>query len=141
MTEFLNAIQDHIKQKVTLCLIKNDQDYSANLDLLSDEAFPTLPTSTNGSNYVPVWKPAQSLSVTERFEIPLDLARPQFGKLSSTNQVCKDTMLKFKSKIEYSTSSKSASITFLVSGSAEGVKQSKKQLVWLLSARVSTNSL
>jgi hypothetical protein len=110
---------------------------------MSKEAFPTLPTSTF-TRPVPVWKHAQSQTVTERFEIPSNLlviilliqARPQLGKLSSTSQICKDTMLKFKSKIEYSTNVKSASITFLVSGSAEAVKQSKKQLVRLLSAKV-----
>jgi hypothetical protein len=145
--DFLNEIQDHIQKKVIRGLIQNNSGDSATVDLLSKEAFPTLPSSTS-TRPVPVWKPTQSLSVTERFEIPSSMlvidiliqARQQLGKLSNTSQVCKDVMLKFKSKIEYSTNRKSESITFLVSGSAEAVKQSKKNLLRLLSAKVDSIS-
>ncbi|KAJ3344597.1 hypothetical protein HDU91_000185, partial [Kappamyces sp. JEL0680] len=61
----------------------------------------------------------------------------QLGKQSSTSQVCKDVMQKFKTKIEHSRNQKTNALTLIVQGqTADAVQQSKKLLQKLLCAQV-----
>jgi hypothetical protein len=139
--DFLEQVKEQLQKKVYDTQKINSSSGAVDL---SDEAFPGLPTS-DAPKPLASWKPIQKvpIGITERFEIPAHMlvrifnqARQQLGKQTSVSSVCKEVMMKYKSNIEYSTNQKSKSMTFLVTGSVDSVKQSKKHLMNSLTVKV-----
>ncbi|KAJ3162355.1 hypothetical protein HDU86_004835 [Geranomyces michiganensis] len=127
------------------------------LDVFSEELFPALPVTTRAKPVSANWAPAiQSRSAaagrgapaaglsrankaTERFEIPEELQaklQNEQGKSITAAYVCKQIMTRLGTSVELSTNSRTRSLTVIISGKAEAVKQTKREIISALTLQL-----
>ncbi|KAJ3180003.1 hypothetical protein HDU87_002226 [Geranomyces variabilis] len=127
------------------------------LDVFSEELFPALPATAGVKHVSANWAPAiQSRNasagrgapaaglarvnkVTERFEIPEELQaklQNEQGKSITAAYVCKQIMTRLGTSVDLSTNSRTRSLTVIVSGKAEAVKQTKREIISALTLQL-----
>ncbi|KAJ3109827.1 hypothetical protein HDU97_000057 [Phlyctochytrium planicorne] len=135
---------DEVLSPVETAPVKNS------IDLASEELFPAL-MSTNVGKPLPAWRAPPVIAspktngasvvkkgkVSERLEIPSNLQAklPQNGK-GSVWDFIKIISLKTQTTIDYSTHRTTNTMTFLISGKPEAVKQARRELVSSVGAQV-----
>ncbi|KAI8803718.1 hypothetical protein BJ742DRAFT_857380 [Cladochytrium replicatum] len=118
------------------------------IDLASEESFPALPVSTatrspmpplayNRTNQVKGGSIPVVRAVTERFEVPHHLQKPTQLHAKAISEVLRNVGNRTGTTIEKTTSNKTKSITFLVTGKAEAVKQAKREIIHGVTIEVS----
>ncbi|KAJ3014994.1 hypothetical protein HKX48_004838 [Thoreauomyces humboldtii] len=133
----------------------------SSLDIGNEELFPALPVaapgkrvtsgwarpaskpSANGSRTVPQASPggiSRPKKATERFEIPAQLQaglQNEKGKPITGAYVCRQIMTRLGTSVELSTNGRTGSLTVIVTGKSEAVKQTKREIISALTLQVS----
>ncbi|KAI8825218.1 uncharacterized protein EV422DRAFT_250904 [Fimicolochytrium jonesii] len=134
------------------------------LDMSSQDLFPALPVATPGKTPLGSWaakgpsgqpkaaagapsRPgaptagglARPKKATERLEIPSELQAPlqnEKGKSVSAAYVCKQITSRHGTSVDLSTNSKTGTLTIIISGKPEAVKQTKREIINSLTLQV-----
>ncbi|OZJ05526.1 hypothetical protein BZG36_01906 [Bifiguratus adelaidae] len=133
---------------------------SRGLDLASEAAFPTLGSGSVKRNAAPMWgnslasnlrnaPPAASAAprapqkaapgiITEILDLPLaqQLKHPEVG---GPGDVARQVMNKTNTDINVSTARRTGTTTFLIKGKAENVQKAKRELLAMMSIKVTIN--
>ncbi|KAI8813169.1 hypothetical protein BJ742DRAFT_735491 [Cladochytrium replicatum] len=118
------------------------------IDLASEDAFPALPVSNATRSPLPpiAYNRTSQLkggsipvvrAVTERFEVPHHLQKPTQLHAKAISEVLRNVGNRTGTTIEKTTSNKTKSITFLVTGKPEAVKQAKREIIHGVTIEVS----
>ncbi|KAJ1972035.1 hypothetical protein H4R35_004904 [Dimargaris xerosporica] len=127
---------------------------AADLDLSNEEAFPSLGVSYSGSDLASTpgrlstattsWSSTAAPAIkrqgiiTEILDLPL--SQPgrvrEFGDRTSTADVVRQVMKKTSTQIDVSTASQTQTMTFLIRGKTEQVRQAKRDILATLGTRV-----
>ncbi|TPX59927.1 hypothetical protein PhCBS80983_g02163 [Powellomyces hirtus] len=138
---------------------------SQDLDVFSEELFPALPTAASGKHMSSSWAPRGATAssrgtsatpgarigaasagglprprkATERFEIPPQLQanlQNEKGKPITAAYVCKQIMTRLGTSVDLSTNARTGSLTIIISGKPEAVKQTKREVISALTLQL-----